>query len=158
MGDSEHQDFAKRLVCVPSRPPQTETRLFVSTATVFRDRPHAISEKDENTIITDYWLNFMSVRRRDENPSVCPRRDLELKVDDFCRRLDLLSTERSTLADELDRVRRDVRSEFATGLKSSPQLRIAGPDELRGPLAEPGRGSLLDRVRTGLYLGIQKLL
>ena len=119
----------------------------MSTATVFRDRPLAISEKDENTIITDYWLNFMSVRRRSESQSVFPKRDLELKVNDFCRRLDTLSVERRTLADRLD-----------ASLKPAPQLRIAGPEQVRGPFTEPGHSSLLGRVRTGLFWGIQKLL
>lgn len=142
----------------------------MSTATVLTDRPHPISEKDENTIITDYWLNFMSVRQQDENHESAPRnREIELKVEDFCRRLNTLSLERRTLVTGLERMRQDVWREFARDSRPSPsnningsalsQLHMAKPDQLRGPFAEPSRDSLLGRVRSsGLYLTIQKLL
>ena len=130
----------------------------MSTATVLQDRPLAISERDENTIITDYWLNYMSVRRLDQSPSAFPRRDLELKVDELCRRLDTLLVERKTLADKLDRARKELRSEFGAGLKAaSPPRLTAGPEQLSRPITQPCRGSLLGRV-AGLFLGIQKLL
>jgi len=141
----------------------------VSTATIFADRPDSARQEDANTIITDYWLNFMSVRQRDEQHETAPRnRDLESKVEDFFHRLNALSLERRTLVTGLERMRQNVCEQFAGGSRPSlsndtknsalSQLRMAGPDQLRSPFAEPGRNSLLGRVRSsGLYLTIQKL-
>lgn len=111
--DIEHRKFTET-TGLRRAPPQTKTRLFVSTATAFRDRPVAASEKDENTIITDYWLSYMSVRRLDESRLWAPPKpDLESKVEDFCRRLNTLSRERRTLTGELSRMWRDAWREFA---------------------------------------------
>ena len=141
----------------------------MSTATIFSDPPHPAREEDANTIITDYWLNFMSARQRDEKHESAPRNlDLESKVEGFCRRLNALSLERRTLVTGLERMHQNVWEQFSGGSRPSlrndtnsaalSQSHMAASDRSRGTVVEASRGSLLDRVRSsGFYLTVQKL-
>ena len=55
----------------------------MNTARVLADPQPII---DENTLITDYWLSFMSARLQEEKCEPQPRTpDLELKVEDLRR-------------------------------------------------------------------------
>jgi hypothetical protein len=127
--------------------------LFVSTATVFADYPQSNTEQDENTLITDYWLSFMSARQQEETSE--PQRrlnELELKVEDCCRRLNTLSQERITLTTELERIKQGACA------GSGPTCNTVTVKPEQSPFAERGHKSLLPLVLSGGGLSVNQKL
>ncbi len=137
----------------------------MSTATVFADPLHFSRDLDENTIIADYWLEFVSVRQHELKPdeSSLPE-EIKLKLDDLCRHLSAISQTRSLLAKELQLAVRSMAGASAAALPdgNGPVRTVDGPfNAPSSTIVEacklPVRSKIWESVRGSfLYATIQK--
>jgi hypothetical protein len=147
----------------------------VSTARIFADCLPASSDADENTVITDHWLSFVSVRQGDlkADPSAPRVGELKLDVDDFSRRAKTIPDSRKTHLMDLERVLQDLHGDQTGNTCSLPfeprRQPHKMPEQMVHPASRPefiktdlmplsNRASILERVRnSALYSTIQKL-
>ena len=129
----------------------------MSTATAFADSGLVGRDLDENTVITDYWLSFVSVRHQDSMPDGSEvRKECEFKLDELCRHLSVIAQGRLILDNGLQSSRPTLSAQ------ASVQPRGDCPGAPSTPAGRgkrlPVRSRILEAVRSSfLYATIQKL-
>lgn len=78
------------------------------TSEVFPDYFNPGTAVDENTVLTDYWLEFITVREGFEEPASLPNRmeaeDLHGRIESFGQRIEVLLEDQRKLRKEFEKV------------------------------------------------------
>ncbi len=79
----------------------------MSSKGVISDYLNPGSALDENTILTDYWLDFVAVRQEVEEPDQpwewSPIEDVDGGVEDFRRRIEFLQADQSDISTRIEK-------------------------------------------------------
>ncbi|HYK87367.1 MAG TPA: hypothetical protein VE398_01260 [Acidobacteriota bacterium] len=136
----------------------------MTTAGVFQDYLRPGTTLDENTILTDYWLDFVAVRQEVEEPAhrqnPAPTGELYGRIQDLGEKLEVLVEDQRRIRRQFERSIAAARPVCGTGLDGEP---AAGRLTTQPGTGSKGRGrrqglSLVDRFRNStLYAAIQKL-
>ncbi len=134
----------------------------MKTSDVFPDCFSPGTAVDENTVLTDYWLEFVAVREEVEEPAPHPSRveaeDLHGRIESFGQRIEVLLEDQRKLRKQFEKVICTEPPEFR---RESP-ARDWSPLDRSARQMEPSSHrknlSLTERFRNSfLYTAIHKL-
>lgn len=134
----------------------------MKTSGVFPDYFNPGTAADENTVLTDYWLEFVAVREEVEEPAPHPNRmeaeDLHGRIESFGQRIEVLLEDQRKLRKQFEKV---ICTE-APRFKRESSARGWNPLDRSARQAEPSgnrkNSSLAERFRNSfLYNAIHKL-
>ncbi len=127
---------------------------------VFRDYFDAGTTLDENTFITDYWLDFVAVRDEVAEPRQNDRsatQELYEKVQDFEHRIEVLLEDQRRIRVQFDQFIPKERSPDPTSYSSGLKKKTASSKSNQIPNTRANRSLAELFRRTLLYTAIQKL-
>ncbi len=115
------------------------------------DYPTTGPQVNENTLITDYWLDFMAARgdRESQSSNPLPALELQHRWKDLVRRINDLLSDQAKLRQVFETALPQTLTSAHTPLQFSKSLHSPTTSPTRGSARKPGKASTSSRRRTG---------